>query len=274
MTTSQPLLKELLAVLDEIAPPSLAEPWDNVGLMVGDPGQDISGVLVALDASEAIMAEAESHGCNVVVTHHPLIFKPLAAIRTDQASGRLLARALAKQMAVVSCHTNLDKVPGGVNDALASSLGLENCRVLAAEHDGADEIGFGRLGDLRSVVTFPEFIDSLLAALDLPAVRVAGVVPEQLLSIAVCGGSGSDLAVTAMEAGAQVFITGEVKHSTARWAEDSGFCVIDAGHFSTEKLVVPGLVSAIAKGCGDRGFALPIRGTEVQASPFQYYFRK
>ena len=274
MTTSPPVLKELLAVLDGIAAPSLAEPWDNVGLMVGDPGQDISGVLVALDASEEIMAEAESHGCNVVVTHHPLIFKPLQAVRTDQVIGRLLARALATQMAVVSCHTNLDKVPGGVNDALAASLDLQNCRVLAAEQGRTDEVGFGRLGDLRSAVTFSTFVDILLAVLDLPAVRVAGVVPDRLLSIAVCGGSGSELAVTAMEAGAQVFITGEVKHSTARWAEDAGFCVIDAGHFSTEKLVVPGLVSAIAKCCGDRGLALPIRGTEIQTSPFQYYFRK
>ena len=274
MTTSPPVLKELLAVLDGIAAPSLAEPWDNVGLMVGDPGQDISGVLVALDVSEEVMAEAESHGCNVVVTHHPLIFKPLQAVRTDQVIGRLLARALAKQMAVVSCHTNLDKVSGGVNDALAASLDLQNCRVLAAEQGRADEVGFGRLGDLRSAVTFSAFVDILLAALDLPAVRVAGVVPDRLLSIAVCGGSGSELAVTAMEAGAQVFITGEVKHSTARWAEDAGFCVIDAGHFSTEKLVVPGLVSAIAKGCGGRGLALPVRGTEIQTSPFQYYFRK
>ncbi len=274
MTKSQPLLKDLLAVLDGIAAPSLAEPWDNVGLMVGDPGQEISGVLVALDASEAIMVEAESHGCNVVVTHHPLIFKPLAAIRTDQVTGRLLARALAGQMAVVGCHTNLDKVSGGVNDALALGLNLQNCRVLAVDSGGAEELGFGRLGDLPSAVAFPEFIDLLLAALDLPAVRVAGIVPEQLLSIAVCGGSGSELAVTAMEAGAQVFITGEVKHSTARWAEDAGFCVIDAGHFSTEKLVVPGLVAAIAKGCGDRGLAVPVRGTELQTSPFQYHFRK
>ncbi|MEN8135445.1 MAG: Nif3-like dinuclear metal center hexameric protein [Thermodesulfobacteriota bacterium] len=274
MTKSRPVLKDLLTILDGIAAASLAESWDNVGLMVGDPGQEISGVLVALDVSEAIMAEAEGHGCNVVVSHHPFIFKPLAAIRTDQVTGRLLARALARQMAVVSCHTNLDKVPGGVNDVLASSLDLQNCRVLAADSGGVDEIGLGRLGELRSVATFPEFIDILLAALDLPAVRVAGVVPEQLSTIAVCGGSGSELAGAAMAAGAQVFITGEVKHSTARWAEDAGFCVIDAGHFSTEKLVVPSLVSAIAKGFGDRDLAVNIRTTEGQSSPFQYYFRK
>jgi dinuclear metal center YbgI/SA1388 family protein len=274
MTISPPLLQDLLAVLDEIAPSSLAEPWDNVGLMVGDPAQEVCGVLVALDASEEIMTEAQSHGCNVVVTHHPLIFKPLQAIRTDQVAGRLLARVLAHGMAVVSCHTNLDKISGGVNDVLAAGLNLRGCRVLAADHAGAAGLGFGRIGDLGSPVTFAEFMDKLLTVLGVPAVRVAGVAPAKFLSVAVCGGSGSGLTEAAMAAGAQVFITGEVKHSTARWAEDAGFCVIDAGHFSTEKLVVPALVAAITRGCEDKGLALRIRGTEVQVSPFQYYFRK
>lgn len=272
--TTPPVLRELLAVLDEIAAPAMAEPWDNVGLMVGDPDQSVSGVLVALDASEAIIDEAESRGCNVVVTHHPLIFKPLQSIRTDQVTGRLLTRALAKQMAVVSCHTNLDKVAGGVNDVLAASINLQNCRVLSSDHGREDDVGFGRIGSLELPTTFSDFLDVMLAVLDLPAVRVAGVVPDQVLSVAVCGGSGSELATAAMEAGAQVFITGEVKHSTARWAEDAGFCVIDAGHFSTEKMMVPGLVSAVVKGCADRDLVLPVRGTELQVSPFQYYFRK
>jgi dinuclear metal center YbgI/SA1388 family protein len=274
MTISPPVLTELLAVLDGIAAPTLAEPWDNVGLMVGDPGQEITGVLVALDASAETLAEAARHDCNVLVTHHPLIFKPLQAVRTDQVLGRLLARALTGQLAVVSCHTNLDKVAGGVNDALAASLGLRNCRVLAAEHHDAAAVGFGRIGDLGAPVSFADFMEALLVILDVPAVRVAGVGPDQLLSVAVCGGSGSELAVAAMAAGAQVFITGEVKHSTARWAEDAGFCVIDAGHFSTEKLVIPGLVAAIAGGCEDRGLVVAVRGTEVQGSPFRYYFRK
>ena len=274
MAKSSPVLNDLLAVLDEIAAPTLAESWDNVGLMVGDPGQDVRGVMVALDSSEEILAEAESNGCNVVVTHHPLIFKPLTAVRTDQVVGRLLARAMASKIAVISCHTNLDKVPGGVNDALAASLNLQDCRVLAVDQVGEDEVGFGRIGNLGSNMTFAEFVELLLTALDLPAVRVAGVVPGQLSSVAVCGGSGSELAEVAMEAGAQVFITGEVKHSTARWAEEAGFCVIDAGHFSTEKLVVPTLVAAIGKGCGDRGLDVPVYGTKFQSSPFKNYFRK
>ena len=273
MSKSPVRLKDLLAVLEEIAMPSLAESWDNVGLMVGDPGQEIKGVLVALDPTEEIFAEAVALGCDVVVTHHPLIFKPLQAIRTDQVSGRLLARALAAGTAVVGCHTNLDKVAGGVNDVLASELGLQDCRVLAEDPLGSGT-GFGRVGRLAGPVDFQEFVDQLLLDMDLPAVRVAGSIPVQVETVAVCGGSASELAISAAEAGAQVFVTGEVKHSTARWAEDAGFCVIDAGHFSTEKLVVPTLVSAMAKGLESRGKSLKVVATEVQGSPFRYYQRK
>lgn len=273
MTSAPPAIQDLLAVLAEIAAPALAESWDNVGLMVGDPGRAISGVLVALDASGEVLTEAKKLGCNVVLTHHPFIFKPLQAIRTDQVNGRLLARALGEEIAVVSCHTNLDKVAGGVNDALAAGLGLRACRVLDGGQ-GVEEAGFGRIGELASPVSFAEFIDRLLTTLGLEAVRVAGVPPENFSRVAVCGGSGSELAPLAMAAGAQVYVTGEVKHSTARWAEDAGFCIVDAGHFATEKPVVPGLV-AVLNGVGaERGWPFEIRASAVQASPFRYYLKK
>lgn len=273
MTTSPALLKNLLAVLEEIATPGLAEAWDNVGVMVGDPGQEITGVLVALDPTEEVLAEAENHGCNVVVTHHPLIFKPLQSIRTDQVSGRLLARVLQGKLAVIGCHTNLDKVAGGVSDVLAARLGLRNCRVLAADPGGEPGSGFGRVGETVEPVDFRDFAQLLMTMMSLPALRVAGVAPGHLSTVAVCGGSASELAPAAMEAGAQVFVTGEVKHSTARWAEDAGFCIIDAGHYATEVLVVPELVAAIAGGLEGMGFKVPIRIAESQRSPFQYYFR-
>ncbi|MDT8334328.1 MAG: Nif3-like dinuclear metal center hexameric protein [Desulfurivibrionaceae bacterium] len=274
MTTAPPLLKDLLAVLAEIAAPALAESWDNVGLMVGDPALEISGVLVALDASEEVLDEAQRHGCNVVVTHHPLIFKPLQSVRTDQVTGRLLARALAGGIAVASCHTNLDKAPGGVNDALAAGLGLRDCRVLVGSSDGDPGIGFGRIGKISGGAPFSEFIGKVLTVLDLEAVRVAGAAPATLSTVAVCGGSGSELAAAAMAAGAQIYVTGEVKHSVARWAEDAGFCIVDAGHFATEKIMISGLVGAIDKLCAAKGWALDIRASGSEASPFRYYFRK
>lgn len=274
MITSSPTLQGLLAILDEIAPPRLAEAWDNIGLLVGDPGQEVRGVLVALDVTAEVLAEAEDQGCNVVVAHHPLIFTPLPAVRTDHVTGRLLVRAVKQQIALVCCHTNLDKARGGVNDVLAASLGLQDCRVLAADHGPENDCGFGRVGDLEEAIPFADFIERLLAALALPMVSVAGIVPAEVSSVAVCGGSGSDLAMAAREAGAQIYITGEVKHHIARWAEDAGFCVVDAGHFSTEKLVVPTLVAAIAKGFAAKGVVVKIKGSDSQRTPFRHYFRE
>jgi putative NIF3 family GTP cyclohydrolase 1 type 2 len=110
--------------------------------------------------------------------------------------------------------------------------------------------------------------------LEVEAVRIAGVVPEKIITVAVCGGSGSELAEMAMKAGAQVFITGEVKHSTARWAEGAGFCVIDGGHYATENLVVPGLVRSIVEGCSSRGAEVEVVATKQQTSPFRFYSNK
>ena len=134
--------------------------------------------------------------------------------------------------------------------------------------------GFGRIGDLPERLSFKEYLDTLLRVLKVDAVRVAGVVPEKISTVAVCGGSGSELAEMAMMAGAQLFITGEVKHSTARWAEGAGFCVIDAGHYATEHLVVPELVRSIAEGCASRGGGVEVVATKRQTSPFQFYSNK
>ena len=274
MTSSPKQLKDLLVVLDELATSSLAESWDNVGLMVGDPETKVTGVLVSLDFTEDVLAEAVELGCNVVVTHHPLIFRPLQSVRMDQVAGRLLARTLTNGVAVVSCHTNLDKVAGGVNDVLATKIGLANCRVLAADSDAPAGVGFGRIGELSASTSFTEFVENLLRVLEVDTVRIAGVIPEKINKIAVCGGSGSELAETAMMAGAQIFITGEVKHSTARWAEAAGFCVIDAGHYATENLVVPYLVRAIAEGFFPKGEGAGVLATKRQTSPFQFYSKK
>lgn len=274
MAGAQASLKDFLEVLAGIAPPSLAEAWDNVGLMVGDPDCRVDGVMVAIDASEETLTEAKDRGCNVILTHHPLIFKPLQAVRADRVIDRLLVRALSEGTAVVSCHTNLDKVTGGVNDALADALGLANCRVLAPEGGGADVIGFGRIGELVPPISFAAFIDNMLRALDLEAVRIAGPAPEKVATVAVCGGSGSELAETALAAGAGVFVTGEVKNSTARWAEDAGLCVIDAGHFSTEKIVLPGLAAAVAKIRDEKEWRFEVCCSKCQTSPFRYFYRK
>jgi len=267
------IVRDLIAVLDKVAEPALAEGWDNVGLLVGDPALEISAILVALDPTLEILAEARRKGCNVIVTHHPLIFKGLLAVRTDHPEGRILAGALASALAIIGCHTNLDKVPGGVSDMLAAQLGLSNCRVLVADLalPEANSIGFGRCGDLPAPMTFADFARFIQDKLALPVVKVAGTPPLEITKVAVCGGSGSDLAPAAKAAGAQIYVSGEIKHSMARWVESAGFCVVDGGHFATENIMVSGLAALIRSGLAERGLVVEVLTTDSQTCPFHYY---
>lgn len=255
----------LVSVLDELAAFSLAEGWDNVGLMVGDPAQRVGSILVALDPTEEVLDEAMANGCNVIVTHHPLIFKPLKSIRTDQPLGRILTRAMSAGVALIACHTNLDLAEGGVNDVLAALFGLQGVRSLAGED------GFGRIGGLPKPVSGREMMARMAEVLGVEVLPYAGALPEAVDTIAVCGGSGSDLAEMAYGMGAQMYVTGEVKHSVARWAEAAGFCIVDGGHFATEYPVVPAFTGLLQQTFAGRKIAVEVKAATVQRNPFKYF---
>jgi dinuclear metal center YbgI/SA1388 family protein len=268
------LVKDLLSVLDSFAPFELAESWDNIGLMVGDPAQPVSSILVALDPTPDLLGEAEASGANVILTHHPLIFHPLHSLRLDYPVGRILAEALRKKIAIISCHTNLDVIRQGVSDELAFLLGLSDSEPLLALERGskgiAGPLGFGRIGNLPASVAGEDLLNRICTALDVEIVKVAGSLPEEISRIAVCGGSGSSLVETAWHQGAQIFVTGEIKHSEARWAEANDFCLIDAGHYATEKVVIPALVASLGRSLADLGQELSVRASLAQGSPFRY----
>lgn len=267
-------VKDLLKTLDKIAAFGLAEQWDNVGLMLGEPNRPVKGVLVALDPTEEILAEAQENGADCIITHHPLIFHPIKAIYTDQPLGRFLRKALENEITVIGCHTNLDQAAGGVNDVLANNLGMLDSRpLLPANIDSASDpaVGFGRVGRLADPLSHETFIGYLCDFFNVPLLRVAGKLPEEITTVAVCGGSGSDLAEAAYDSGAQVYVTGEVKHSTARWAEAVGFCIIDAGHFDTENPVVESLVEALQTVFAEKDICIPVAASAKQQNPFVYH---
>ena len=267
-------VKDLLDILDGIAGFGLAAQWDNVGLMLGSPRQPVKGVLAALDPTEEILAEAGQCGADCIITHHPLIFHPLKTIHTDEPMGRFLSRALSAKISVIGCHTNLDQAVGGVNDVLADSLGLQDLKpLMPADNSPGPEAaaGFGRVGRLADPLRGEAFIGYLCDFFKLPVLRVAGRLPEEISTVAVCGGSGSDLAEAAYASGAHVYITGEVKHSTARWADAAGFCIIDAGHYATENPVVEALVAVLQDIFVEKDIAIPVKASEKQQNPFVYH---
>ncbi|HHO48300.1 MAG TPA: Nif3-like dinuclear metal center hexameric protein [Desulfobacteraceae bacterium] len=229
-----PTVRDILAIIETMAPAKLAEPWDNTGLMIGSPGEKVTTILIGLDPTTELLEEAEARGANLLITHHPVIFHPLKSIDPDRPEGKFIARALDQRINVISCHTNLDSALHGVSEILARRLGLTETAPLARQKNSDAGCGLGRIGTFPAPISAPEFIRRLKAACNPPWILGAGARPEQISRAAVCGGSCSELADTALRAGAQVFVTAEVKHHVARLAEQTGMWIIDAGHFATE----------------------------------------
>ncbi|MDD3815205.1 MAG: Nif3-like dinuclear metal center hexameric protein [Desulfocapsaceae bacterium] len=264
-------LHHLLEGLDQIAPFSLAESWDNVGLLVGHPEAYITSILLGLDPSLRLLDEAIDRGANTIITHHPCIFHPLATVITKTPAGAFLEKALSHKINIIACHTNLDNSAGGVSDALAWALGLTDLRPL---RPGAPaETGAGRIGIFAPPLSATAFMDKLFQTLQLESIQIAGRLPERIKTVALCGGSGSDLVETARDKGADLYLSAEIKHSTARWAEESGFCVIDGTHYSTEQPVVPFLQSKIQTLAATNNWPLEVFLSQTERHPFICNYR-
>lgn len=226
-------IRELYDALDARYPVSRRCPWDNDGLMVcADPDRAVSRVMLALDPTAPALEAAAREGCEVLLTHHPLLFRPLNALNDGTLNGVRVLAALKRDVAVMSFHTRLDAAPDGVNDALVSALGLVPDGVFG--DDEAPEIG--RLATLDADCTLTSFARCVKDALDCPAVRFAGVKPVR--RIALLGGSGKDFLRAASAAGADTFVTGEVGYNAELDAVESGLNLVLAGHYYTEAPVL------------------------------------
>ncbi len=224
-------VQTILSILEQIAPHLLASEWDNVGLLIGSASSKVSGILLALDPTISLIAEAQAVDANLIITHHPAIFQPLKHLRTDQPS--FVAAALRAGINVIGCHTNFDATCEGVSDVLAQALGLTGISPLLAQEQGS-RCGLGRIGFLPEPLAPEDFLSRLSQAIAVPWLLEAGPRPAVIAKAAVCGGSCADLAETALAAGADVFLTSEIKHHVARWAEEAGLWLLDGGHFATE----------------------------------------
>ncbi len=262
-------VKDILESLNVEAPFSLAESWDNVGLLVGHPEQEVTAILAGLDPTNGLVDEAIAIGANTIITHHPVIFKPLPAINTAEPGGRLLEKALSNNIAIIGCHTNFDSASEGVSDYLAHQLGLQNLSPLIPSADGnKTDTGLGRIGSYPTPLTSVDFLARVLDILNLPSVQMAGTLPQKVSTVAVCGGSGSDIAPIAYQRGADVYLSAEIKHSTAIWAVESDFCIIDGTHYSTEKPAVTLLVKKLREAGVRKNWKIKILQTKKERHPF------
>ncbi len=236
---------DILSHLESLAPRFMKMDWDNVGLLCGSRQQEVSKILVALDPFEGVCREAAAWGANLVVSHHPLIFKAVSAVTDDTALGRSIRLLCRQDISAINAHTNLDCAPGGVNDKLAAMLGLSDIQVV--DPMGTDEAG--REWGLLRIGTVPEqsleaFLLTVKSALHCPGLRYAhGGKPVH--RVAVGGGACASELMDAIRAGCDTFVTSDVKYNQFWDARDLGVTLIDAGHFYTENPITAYLAEEI-----------------------------
>ena len=231
-------VNDLVELLEELMPSNLAEDWDNVGLMVGRKGKTIKRILLALDLSKEVVEQAIAQKIDMIITHHPAIFKKLKRVVDNDWQQDLLLTLMENGIAVYSAHTNLDCVSTGVNDVLAKLLKLDDADILD------DSNGLGRIGcvEKMTLADYAQFVKIALKA-DYVIVGDAG---KQVHKVAVCGGAGSDLIDLALAKGADTLVTGDVKYHSAQQAVFSGLNIIDAGHQPTELPVLDKLADRLS----------------------------
>ena len=244
-------LSEIIEELNGIAPPELTEPWDNVGLMVGDATQKIERVFVCLDLTTENVAAAIEANADLIVSHHPLIFKPIYSVTESDPIGSMIRSVIKNNISVFSMHTNFDKAEGGMNDLLAHQLGLENIRSFTEEEcvdgNGNPFSGIGRVGMLEYPMSLEDFIHQTREALGCAALKYSGDLSEPVQTVALCSGSGGKEGIySAFHSGADAYVTADLSHEHARSAYELGLNIIDAGHFETENLICDFLASFFA----------------------------
>lgn len=229
-------VQDIYTLIDQLAPFDTQETFDNAGLLIGDPMQPVTGIHVALDVTEGVLDEADAVGANLLITHHPLMFAPRQQLLETDYEGRLLCRMIRSRKALIAAHTNLDKAPGGINDVLASCCGLTHIR----------GEGFLRIGDLADGTT-AGMLTARVADTLHTVVRVLGQMPADrpVRCMAVSSGAGSDTWAEALALGAEVFLTGEMKHHHALALADAGVLGLEAGHFATEEPGIFALADAL-----------------------------
>ena len=228
---------DVIRKLEELSPLAYAESWDNPGLLAGRTDKEIKRIYIAVDATTEAIAEAESVGADMLLTHHPLIFKGIKKVNSEDFIGRRILTLLQADMCYYAMHTNFDVM--GMADAAADELKLQNREVLdiTFEDDIAKE-GFGRLGDLPYPMTVDECAAYVKERFHLQAVKVFGQGSQQLVRAAISPGSGKSMIAPALGKGADVLITGDIDHHEGIDAVEQGMAVIDAGHYGVEHIFI------------------------------------
>lgn len=226
-------VKQIGKAIEDFAPLSLKESWDNPGLQVGDPERNVTGVLLCLDVTEDILNEAIKRDCNIIVSHHPLIFGGLKHLTGKTPTERIVESAISQKISIYSAHTNLDSAFEGVSYEMAHMLGMTECHPLEKSATGDSQEGLGIVGNVSPTPKL-EFLRKVKDVFEVRDLRYSSQTPGIMIrKVALCGGSGGSLIKNAIASGADVYICGDLKYHDFT-SYGSEILLADIGHFESE----------------------------------------
>ncbi|MCL2171695.1 MAG: Nif3-like dinuclear metal center hexameric protein, partial [Defluviitaleaceae bacterium] len=229
------MIQDVIRAMEELAPPDLAQEWDNIGLLLGRHQAPVAKILIALDATAAVVEEAMELEAELIITHHPLTMSGMKRINDSNPLGRRVMRLLENKIALYCAHTNLDAAKGGINDILFERLGLNHMGFFAKAANGA---AFGRIGLLEKEMTLADFANFVKNCLGLTHISFCGEIDTPIHKVAVSSGSSAspDYFREIRSLNVDVFVTADIKFHAAQEALDLGLALIDATHYASEAI--------------------------------------
>ncbi len=252
---------DIWKLINDWAPFDRAEDFDNVGLLIGDGDIEVTGIVIALDATLEVVEEAKGLGANLIITHHPVLFDPMRSITPTNAQGKLASAILQSGLAVISAHTNLDAAENGISNMLAEVVGLKDIQAVA----GNPLLYMGTLPEPLTVKAFAEVVKQ---AVNAEGITICGPVPNNIQRVVVAGGRADSFLDDAIMTGADLFLLGEIKHENGLAAQVMGQCVMAAGHYETEAIILDRVKGYLQKKLFDVQLEGCIQVTSVRTGPF------
>ena len=256
-------VKDIISTIESFAPLSIQERWDNSGLCVGSPEDEVHSVLLGLDCTPELVDEAIACGADMIVTHHPLIFSGLKNISPENMVGAAVIKAIKAGISIYAAHTSADKVLAGVSGAMAARLGLTDVEILDEDGDGT---GLGVVGNLPEPLPAEEMTRLVKEKFGLKVLKSSRPLEGMISRVAMCGGSGRSLIGAAMKSGAQLYVSGDISYHD--FFTEKGFMIMDIGHYESEIEIVDILFSLIKK----KFPTFAVRITQnMQSNPIYYF---
>lgn len=260
------------SIVEDFAPTKLKESYDNVGLMVGDLDKEVTNILVALDCTLEVIDEAVEKNCNLIYTHHPLLFRKPSSITGETLTGKKIIHLIKNDISLYSAHTNLDSTEGGINESIMKILGFDNyvTMELSENRDAKDtKSGIGRFAKLEQPISLKELCNKVKASLEISYLRYAGKEDMMVSKVAVINGSGQDYFSLAKKMGADCIITGDTTYHFVSDYSEEGIGIIDAGHFGTEWPVFKYLAYILKEKLQSMGYSNKVIISEKAVDPYK-----